>query len=82
MMEWYEEAADKFIEFLDKETQGSEIEMPVIKSLQEEDVRFHFDAGMIIRNDLRNLGFTDDKHGNLDDHYLEILKICYEKVGI
>jgi hypothetical protein len=77
--DWYEEAADKFIAFLGD---LASTEIPVIKHLQENDVRFHFEAGRIIRNDLRELGYSDSTYGNLDDHYQEILKLVYSKEGL
>ena len=78
-MSWYKEAAKAYRRFLGKDAYT---EIPVIHHLQETDPRFHFSAGMQIRNELRELGFTDAKYGNLDDHYQEILKILYKEERI
>lgn len=82
-MDWYEKAANDFIKHLDEDKIGhSKRLLRYIKKAEETYIRFHFDTGMQIRNSLRQLGYTDDKYGNLDNHYLEILKICYKKVGV
>lgn len=73
---WYDEAAEKLFDFLEYHEIGE------LKHWQENDVRFHFEAGMWVRNKLREFGYTDDKFGNLDDHYQEILKIMFGKVGL
>lgn len=73
---WYNEAAQKFFDMLEYHEFGE------LKYWQETDPRFHFGAGMVVRNQLRELGYTDDIYGNLDDHYQEILKLVFEKVGM
>lgn len=74
--QWYQEAADKVFDDLEYHEFGE------LKYLQENDPRFHFEAGMVIRNQLREFGFSDDIYGNLDDHYLEILKLVFKKIGL
>ena len=72
---WYQEAADKLFDMLEFHELGE------LKYLQENDPRFHFEAGMWVRNTLRELGYTDDKYGNLDNQYQEIIKLVFKKVG-
>lgn len=72
---WYEEAADKLFDELEYHEFGE------LKYVQENDPRFHSNGGMWVRNQLRDFGFTDDKYGNLDDHYQSILNLLFKKVG-
>ena len=80
---WYEEAATAFILALSGDPDYPAVEiLKEIRKSQENDIRFHFNNGMVIRNTLRECGFTDDTYGNLDDHYFPILNIAYRKCGI
>lgn len=81
-MNWYNEAANDFIKWINNHSVEPYYEVENIKYEQENDARFHFDGGMWFRNVLRYLGYTDDKYGNLDDHYISILKIIYKNMGI
>lgn len=80
---WYQKAAEDYIKFIDHESGGRAKEDFIgIKNSMQTNPRFHFDLGMVIRNELRDLGYYDEEYGNLDDHYQEILKVCFEKAGI
>ncbi|PAD70664.1 hypothetical protein CHH83_02340 [Bacillus sp. 7586-K] len=80
--DWYDEASKSFIKWVEDHSVEPFYEFENIKHEQDNDIRFHFDGGMWIRNLLRELGYTDDIYGNLDDHYQHIIKIVFDKVGL
>lgn len=76
---WYDQAANDFI--LHFEQDAYEV-LKNIKYQYDLNPSFHMEEGLEFRNLLRELGYKDDKYGNLDNHYIVILNLCLKKVGL